>query len=78
MERKNSPLPWILLGHLLVTAWTWRDIKRRPARRIRGSKGLWRFLTAINTLGSVGYWALGRRYGRPELRERFGMLTEGR
>jgi hypothetical protein len=48
-----------------VAALTWRDIRHQPEQRIRGRKGLWRFLSALNTLGSVGYWLIGRRYGRP-------------
>ena len=68
MERKPSPLLLVVTGHILVTAWTWRDIRRRPAQQIRGSKGLWRFLSAVNTLGSVGYWLIGRRYGGSQSR----------
>jgi hypothetical protein len=46
-----------------TAAWTWRDIRQQPARQIRGSKRLWRILSAANTLGSVSYWLVGRRYG---------------
>lgn len=63
MERKRNPILLVLLGHVLVTSWTWRDIQSRPAERIRGSKRLWRMLSGVNTLGSLGYWLIGRRYG---------------
>ena len=63
MERKPTGLVLVLIGHALVAAWTWRDIRRQPAERIRGGKGLWRVLSAVNTLGSAGYWLVGRRYG---------------
>jgi hypothetical protein len=56
----------VLAGHAIVAAWTWRDIRHQPAARIRGSKGLWRVLSAVNTLGSVSYWLIGRRYGRSQ------------
>lgn len=66
MERKPpTGLLLFVIGHILVAAWTWRDIRHRPARQIRGSKGLWRVLSAANTLGSVTYWLIGRRYGEP-------------
>jgi hypothetical protein len=49
------------IGHITVTALTWRDIKRRPTEQIRGGKLVWRVLTALNTGNSVVYWLLGRR-----------------
>ena len=38
-----------------------RDISRRPADQIRGSKTLWRFATLINFIGPGSYFAFGRR-----------------
>jgi hypothetical protein len=43
----------------LVTA-AERDIQRRPADQIRGSKPLWRLICA-NALGAIGYLRWGRR-----------------
>ena len=63
MERKPVGLVMFLIGHVLIAAWTWRDIRQQPARQIRGSKRLWRILSAANTLGSVSYWLVGRCYG---------------
>jgi hypothetical protein len=63
MERKLSRLLLFLIGYVLAAAWTWRDIQQRPAKQIRGSKGLWRVFSAINTVGAVAYWLIGRRYG---------------
>jgi hypothetical protein len=68
MERKSSRILLFLIGHVLVAAWTWRDIRQRPARQVRGSKALWRVFSAVNTLGSVSYWLIGRRYGRSKSR----------
>ena len=68
MERKPDRLLLFLIGHVLAAAWTWRDIRQRPARQVRGSKALWRVLSAVNTLGSVSYWLIGRRYGRSQPR----------
>jgi hypothetical protein len=38
-----------------------RDISRRPAEQIRGSKMLWRFATLVNFIGPGSYFAFGRR-----------------
>ncbi len=68
MQRKSGPVVVaVLAGHALVAAWTWRDI-RQPDQRIRGSKRLWRMASAVNKLGSLGYWLIGRRYRRPQPR----------
>ena len=37
------------------------DIRRRPANLIRGPKRLWRAAAAVNTLGPLAYFTLGRR-----------------
>ncbi len=37
------------------------DITRRPADRIRGPKALWRAAMAVNLLGPVSYFAIGRK-----------------
>jgi hypothetical protein len=62
--RKSNGLMAVVIGHVIVTAFTWRDIRNRSPRQIRGGKRLWRVLSAVNTLGSVGYWLIGRRYDR--------------
>lgn len=38
-----------------------RDISRRPAEQIRGSKALWRAVTLINFVGPGSYFAFGRK-----------------
>ena len=49
---------------LLVAAQ--RDISRRPAEEIRGSKALWRVATLVNFVGPGSYFTFGvkRRAGR--------------
>ena len=37
------------------------DIQRRPAEQIRGPKALWRAAMAVNLLGPLSYFAVGRR-----------------
>ena len=37
-----------------------RDINRRSAEQIRGSKLLWRLALLVNTLGPISYFRWGR------------------
>ena len=48
----------VQLGLLIAAE---RDIQRRPATLIRGSKTRWRLLCLINFLGPLSYFTLGRR-----------------
>jgi hypothetical protein len=52
----------IVLSLGLVTA-AERDIQRRPADQVHGSKLFWR-LACLNALGAVGYFRWGRRTAR--------------
>ena len=49
------------LAHVGITALTWHDIRSRPQDQVRGGPRLWRVLSAANTIGSAGYWLVGRR-----------------
>ena len=62
MSRKaRNALVLYLPFHLAAVAVTWRDIGRRPPERVRGSKRLWRFASAVNTVGVLAYRLAGRR-----------------
>jgi hypothetical protein len=37
------------------------DIQRRPATQIRGPKALWRAAMAVNLLGPLSYFTIGRK-----------------
>ena len=50
-----------LLVHLAITSVVWRDIARRDPSQLRGSKAIWRALTAMNTGNSLLYLLVGRR-----------------
>jgi len=52
----------IMLSLALVAA-AERDIQRRSADDIRGSKSMWR-LVCMNAVGAVGYLLCGRRVAR--------------
>ena len=66
MKRRPNKFVLAAIGvvHLTVVTLTWQDIRRRPADQIRGSKTLWRILSAANTTGSGAYWLFGRRRAR--------------
>lgn len=46
---------------VFLAALAWRDLARRPASQIRGSKTFWRVFVSLNPGNSVVYWAVGRR-----------------
>ena len=50
------PPPLVQLS-LLVAAQ--RDITRRPAEQIRGSKAMWRMATLVNFVGPGSYFTFG-------------------
>ena len=54
-------LAYIAVFHVPVTALTWRDLNARTDAQVRGSKTIWRLVSALNTMGSVAYWLIGRR-----------------
>ena len=56
--------PWLalpaLVVHVALTAVVWRDIARRQPSELRGSRTLWRVLTALNTGNHLVYLLVGR------------------
>jgi hypothetical protein len=62
-RRRPSPALYvsILATHLIVTALTWRSLRRRTAAQVRGSKRLWRLASAANTGWSIAYFLIGRK-----------------
>ena len=47
--------------HLALAATAWTDLARRPAALIRGPKALWAVLIAVNFIGPLSYFVVGRR-----------------
>ncbi len=50
----------LILFSIGLVAAAERDLQRRSADQVRGSKSLWR-LVCLNALGAVGYFRWGRR-----------------
>lgn len=62
-EYSPAKRSWVLAltaVSLALVATAERDIQRRPADQVHGSKLLWR-LICLNALGAVGYLRWGRR-----------------
>ena len=62
-ERSPAQRFWVLVlitVSLGLVAAAERDIQRRPADQMRGSKLLWR-LVCLNAVGSASYFRWGRR-----------------
>jgi hypothetical protein len=63
--KKLSPV--LQAAIVAITAWNFwlsasaeRDIQRRPAGEVRGSKALWRLVCLTNTVGPLSYFRWGR------------------
>jgi hypothetical protein len=59
LARAGTILAAVVQLSLLIAAQ--RDISRRPAEQIRGSKAMWRMVTLINFVGPGSYFAFGRK-----------------
>jgi Phospholipase_D-nuclease N-terminal len=46
---------------LVITVMTLRDLARRPPDGVRGPKPLWVMACAVQPVGPLAYWTLGRR-----------------
>lgn len=59
-QNKRAVIP-VLIVHVIVLILTWRDIASRTDAEIRGNRNIWRAASALNTIGSVSYWVVGRK-----------------
>lgn len=59
LARAGTIVAAVVQLSLLIAAQ--RDISRRPAEQIRGSKAMWRMVTLINFVGPGSYFAFGRK-----------------
>ena len=46
---------------IALAAAAWTDLARRPTEQVRGSKAVWAVAIAVNFVGPISYFALGRR-----------------
>ena len=44
-----------------LAAAAWRDLAKRPADQVNGSKAVWRLVIGVNFVGPLAYFRWGRR-----------------
>jgi hypothetical protein len=59
--RQRAAIVTLVLAELRLKIAAARDIQRRSADQIRGSKLFWRLALLVNTFGPLGYFCFGRR-----------------
>ncbi len=59
--RQRAGIGVLAAAELVAKVAAARDIQRRPAEQIRGSKWLWRAALLVNTFGPLSYFLWGRR-----------------
>jgi hypothetical protein len=64
-DQQKVLLAVVLVVHVILARFTWRDLRRRPATAVRGPKRLWRVWSVTNTTGTLAYWLVGRRRSVP-------------
>lgn len=64
-QRKPNPklLAGLIVVHVVVATFTWRDIRHRDPSQIRGPKWVWRLASAAQTGNSLAYWLFARKSG---------------
>lgn len=60
-DLKRSFVATLVAVEVASAVLAWRDLSRRSADEIRGSKRRWRMIILANPGNSVAYWAFGRR-----------------
>lgn len=58
-ERTGALLAAAVQVTLLIAAL--RDLRRRPAAKVRGRKGIWAAVSFVNFIGPLSYFLLGRK-----------------
>ena len=48
-------------AELALAGAAWADLARRPAQQVRGPKAAWALAIAVNFVGPISYFTLGRR-----------------
>jgi hypothetical protein len=61
-RKSNGKLLAVLaVIHVVVAAFTWRDIKNRDPDQIRGPKWVWRIASAVQMGNALVYWLFARK-----------------
>jgi hypothetical protein len=60
-QRQQSALLVAASVQLALAATAWADLGARPAALVNGRKAMWAAIIGVNFLGSIAYFAWGRR-----------------
>ena len=60
-DRQKTALLVAVSVQLSLAATAWVDLARRPAEQVRGPKVAWAAAIAVNFVGPISYFTLGRR-----------------
>jgi hypothetical protein len=59
--RQQAAVLTLASVQLSMAATAWVDLARRPASQVRGRKSVWAAVIAVNFVGPILYFSLGRR-----------------
>jgi hypothetical protein len=60
-HRRQAAIFAAAVGQVTLLVGALVDLRRRPARKIRGDKRIWTALSFVNYVGPIAYFTLGRR-----------------
>jgi Phospholipase_D-nuclease N-terminal len=58
---RKAGLSVLMVVQLALAAAAWSDLARRPADQVNGAKAMWAAVIAVNFIGPLAYFLLGRR-----------------
>lgn len=61
-DRQKTALLVAASVQLSLAATAWTDLARRPSDGVRGPKSVWAAAIAVNFIGPIAYFAVGRRW----------------
>lgn len=60
-DTQKTVLLTLISVQVSLAATAWADLASRPAAKVKGSKGKWAAIIAINFIGPLLYFTRGRR-----------------
>lgn len=60
-DREKTTILVMASVQISLAATAWVDLARRPAELVRGPKGAWALGIAVNFVGPIAYFTIGRR-----------------
>jgi hypothetical protein len=60
-DREKTAVLVVASVQISLAATAWVDLARRPAELVRGPKPAWALAIAVNFVGPIAYFTVGRR-----------------